>query len=221
MRPITIFLAVALATLPSYSMAQHVNWRSMEGQHRHLITGYFGVDNGSYYGLSYEYHLPRAVVPIGLGAGARVPFGDQALDDWQLGLGAQGEAWRSGDLSLGVGSGLLLRRYESPLARLYNAGLEVNVSFGLTGQKWSAVAIARYDDSSLTHIKHKLLREYYPEIRDGWYDADGGNFRFGASTGFAGRSWGAVLTTGRIFGQDFRDNPTLPFFAEIALRRGL
>jgi hypothetical protein len=221
MNHVTMLLAVALATTPSAAMAQHLNWRALDGQHRHAFAAAVGMDPVSYYSLSYEYHLPRAVIPLAFAADVRAPFGDHVLDDWQVGFGARAEPWRSGVLSLGLGAGLRIRRYETTLARLYNGGFGANVSFGATGPRWSAVAIATHESSSLTHIEHKLLKEYYPEVRDGWYDADGGIYRFGVSTGVAVWSWGATLTAGRMFGQDFRNNPGIPYFAEVVLRKGL
>jgi hypothetical protein len=220
MRPM-ILLAFALAAITSPSTAQHLPWSMTDGQHRHVVGATAGFDTGSYLGLSYAYRLPWRVIPMAITADGRAPFGSDVLDDWQLGLGVQARPWRDGVLSLEVGAGLRVRRYESSLARLHNAGFGANASFGAEWSRWSVMATATHESSSLTHIEHKLMKDYYPEVRDGWYDADAGIFRFGVSTGVAIRSWSVELTAGRMFGDDFDSDPVIPLFAAVALRKPL
>jgi hypothetical protein len=37
---------------------------------------------------------------------------------------------------------------------------------------------AGYDWSRATYIEHNTLKDYYPDIQDGWYGSTG-NFKFG------------------------------------------
>jgi hypothetical protein len=220
MTRLMMLLAIALA-LPAAAMAQHPSWRALDGQHRHTVAAAAGIDVVSYLGISYEYQAAWGPIPLAFAADVRSPFGDDVLDDWQVRVGVRAEPWRSGVLSLGLGAGLRVGQYDNTLARMHSVGSGLNVSFGATGSRWSAVAIATRESSSLTHIEHGLLREYNPGIRDGWYEADGGIYRFGVSTGVVAGSWGASLTAGRAFGRDFRNDPEIPFFAEVALRKGM
>jgi hypothetical protein len=220
MNRLMIFLALALA-VPAAAMAQHPSWRALDGEHRHTFAAATGIDVVSYLGISYEYQPAWGPIPLAFAAEVRSPFGDDVLDDWQVRIGVRAEPWRRGVLSLGLGAGLRAVQYDNTMARMHNGGAGLNVSFGATGPRWSAVAVATYENSSLTHIEHRLLKEYNPEIRDGWYDADGGIYRFGLSTGYTAGSWGATLTGGRVFGNDFRNGPEIPIFAEFSLRRGL
>lgn len=220
MRTLVTILVVALAALPSGMMAQYPNPRPISNGPRNSLTASVGADNGTWYGLSYERSGARLVVPIAYGWGVRVPFGRELVDDWQLALGARAEAFRSGAVSLDVGYRLLVQRLESPMARFYDLGTGAGVTLGASGARWSAAATATYDWSGLTHARHKLSRDYYPDIQDGWYDAEGGAFRFGAAAGYAAGSWGVTLAAGRIFGKNFEDDPTVPYFLELAVQRG-
>lgn len=221
MRPHAAVLLIALAAMPRGAGAQHTVGRPMAAEPRHQLVATVGLDNGSRYGLAYERHGLRLLVPVALGATVRMPFGHEQFDDYEVSLGARVEALQTGRFVLGVGYRLQVRRNESTLSRLYALGNGVEVAFGASGRRWSGGALASYDWASLAHIRHKLAREYYPEIRDGWYDVDGGSFRFGAAAGFQARSWGFSLVAGRIFGRNFGDNPMLPYFLELSLRKGL
>lgn len=216
-----LILLVFSILMPNSLDAQDVNWRAIDENTHHLVSAYFGADYNSYYGLSYGYVLKTDFRPVVIGTEITVPFGRETLDDWKWKTGAQAEIWNNGSLSLALKPSLILRRYESPLARMYNIGADIPLTFGFIKPKWGIVTIASYDMAISTHIKHGYLREYYPEIRDGWYGASGGNFKFGTRVHLSLSSWNAFLTLGKHYGQDFKDNPTLPFFAEFSIQRQL
>lgn len=200
--------------------AQDVNWRALE-KDKHLVTVGFGGDYSFYYGLSYGYLLGNGSVPVVAGTEFSLPFGENITDDWKWRTSLQAELWSHGNLSLSLKSSFILRRHESSLARMYNTGADVTVLAGYLKPKWGIVALANYEGTIATHIKHRLLKESYPEIKDGWYGATGGNFKLGARGNLSLKSWNAYLTIGKHFGQNFKDNPTFPFFTEIAIQRQL
>jgi hypothetical protein len=175
-----------------------------------------GADFGTNYGLSYGYKLPGSH-PIVLGAELSVPFGNQLLDDWKVRLNGQSELWHNDRLSWGIKPGIILRRYQSDAARLYNIGAEITTTFGYYRPKWGGAIEVNYDRALFTHIQHNMLRDYYPAIRDGWYGGTGGNFKFGIKANYSFKSWNIVVKTGKMYAQDFKDNPTLPFFFDIWL----
>lgn len=202
--------------------AQDVNYRAIKKDTtKHLVSAGFGGDYIFYYHISYGHIFGSGFIPIVAGTEFSVPFGEDIADDWKWRTSVQAELWNFKSLSLSLKSSFILRRYESSLARMYNTGADVTLSFGYLKPGWGIIALANYDGSIATHIKHGLSGEFYPEIRDGWYDGAGGNFKFGARANLSLKSWNSFLTLGKHFGQNFNDNPTFPFFTEITIQRQL
>jgi opacity protein-like surface antigen len=215
-----LFCVLFIITLaPFQGVAQEINWRSLSPETKHLGSINVGGDYGSYFGGSYGYQWKRGTSSIIIGHELTLPFGDDVLDDFKMKTSMQSELWRAESLSLAVKTGFIFRGYESEMASMYNVGADITLSFGYLKSRWGLEAIMNYDRSMATHIDNKLLKEYYPEIKDGWYDSSGGNFKFGIR---ANRSLGSsilFLNFGKAFGQDFEDNPTLPFYFDVSLQR--
>ncbi len=220
MKKIT-FLSLFTLFLLQNSAAQEVNWRSMNERSNHLVSLYFGADYSSYYGISYGYAVKNKYKPVVIGTEFILPFGQEMLDDWRWNLNAQTELWNNNSLSFSLKPAFVVRRYASPLATLHNTAVALSANFGYVKPKGGIVAVLHYDKTIATHINHGLLKEYYPGIRDGWYSASGGNFKFGVRAHWSPGSWNAFLTLGKVYAQNFKDNPTLPFFAEISIQKKL
>lgn len=219
MKSLLFYVLFIITLIPFSGFAQEVNWRSLSSESRHLGGMNVGGDYGSYYGFSYGYLLQDDASPIILGYELTLPFGDEVVDDFKMKTSMQGEIWHSEALSFAVKSGLIVRGYESEMARMYNVGADITFTFGYLKPRWGIEALANYDRSMATYIDNKLLKEYYPEIKDGWYDSSGGNYKFGIR---ANRSLGSTivfLNFGKAFGQDFEDDPTLPFYFDLSLQR--
>ncbi len=210
---------IALLMLSTGASALDVNWRSLDKDTRYLGGIQFGADYGSYYSFSYGQKLNNGNTPVIAGYELLLPFGDTIADDYKMKASLQREFWSSGNLSFSLQGGLIFRRYESVMARFYNVGADVVSTFGYLKPNWGAELLVGYDYSMATHIKNKLLKEYYPEIKDGWYDSSGGNFKFGARFNRVFGSTTTFFNIGKAFGQDFEDNPTLPFYVELSLQR--
>lgn len=112
-----------------------------------------------------------------------------------------------------------MRNFSSEIARLFNIGADVTTNFGYSTSKWGITGSISYDRSLATHIKNDLLKEFYPEIQDGWYNSSGGNFKFGIRVNRSFKSWNTYMNIGKSFGQDFQDNPTLPFYLELSIQK--
>lgn len=69
--------------------------------------------------------------------------------------------------------------------------------------------MAGIDKAVVMHFRHGVLRDYYPEIRNGWYLPTRGNFRFGGRVHYSVGHWTVFLMTGKELDQDFRDNSTV------------
>jgi hypothetical protein len=219
MKTILFYVLFIVSLVPFQAGAQEINWRSLSSETRHVGAINFGGDYGSYFGGAYGYVLKRGESSIIFGHELTLPFGDDAVDDFKMKTSVQGEIWHSETLSFAIKSGLIFRGYESEMARMYNLGADVTLTFGYLKPRWGIEALANYDRSMATHIENKLLKEYYPEIKDGWYDSSGGNYKFGIR---GNRSFGGTvvfLNLGKAFGQDFEDDPTLPFYFDLSFQR--
>lgn len=214
----TTFLFLLLMQQPL--RAQSVNWRGTDpDSSKHLVAAMAGADYSFYYGLSYAYVLKNKWLPLVAGTEVTLPVGQQVFDDWRGRISLQSELWRTNAFSLSVRASGVIRRYGSQVASMYNTGADLTLTFGYVKPRWGIVAQAGYDRSIATHIKHGTLRDYYPEIRDGWYGSAGGNFKFGGRANFSFGTWDTFLTMGKHFGQDLHDNPTFPFFAEFSIQK--
>jgi hypothetical protein len=213
-----LILILGLTGMNYLVRAQEVNFRTLDDT-KHLITAIGGADYNTYYGISYGYVLNTRVMPLVVGGEFTLPFGNDVADDWRWKGGIQGEVLKLGNFSLVWKISGVVRRYESELSRIYSFGSDLVVNAGYFGPRWSLVGIAGMDKAIATHIRHDLLKEYYPNIRDGWYVPTGGNFRFGARVQYSVKTWNAFLSAGKIYGQNFKDNPTLPFFLEVSLQK--
>jgi hypothetical protein len=213
-----ITLSTGIALIPN-AFSQEINWRGIDTNTRHFISGNFGADYSSYYGASYAYRITNKVLPLVVGSEYNISFGKQLVDDWKSKTSIQTELWHSNRFSLGLKSGFIVRRFDSEMARLVNLGADVTTVFAYSKPKWGIGVLANYDRSMSTHIRNKLLKEYYSGIVDGWYNTHGGNFKFGIRANYTIGQWNAFLNLGKAYGQNFKDNPTLPFYADISIQR--
>lgn len=211
------FLFIGIFTILSFVKlySQDLNWWQLRDQQQnHFIAAKFSADYGTVAGLSYGLRLPGKAVTF-LAADFSSPFGKDLLDDWKMRLSLQRELWHSGHLSLGVKPGLLLRRFDSNIARLFNTGVDLTASLGYYSVKWTLAADAHYDQTLMTNVKHHSLQEFYPGIYNGWFGATGGNFKFGGQVAYSFGGNMLSLKLGKAFAKNFQDNPTLPFYFDL------
>lgn len=213
-----ILLGLLVLTFAT-SHAQDINWRALNNTPAHLVALQLGADYGTYYGITYGYAFQKGALPLAVGADFSLPFGDQLADDWKLNLNVQAELWHSNAWSLTVKPELTLRRYASDIATVFNVGAGATAVFGLVKPRWGIVGEANYNAALASNIRHDRLKEYYPDIRDGWYGNTGGNFQFGLRAQYTIHTWSAFLKLGKTYAQDFKDNPTLPFYFNLAVQK--
>ena len=211
---ILLLITVAIST----TQAQDVNFRALNSS-KHLISAHARVDVATNYGFSYGYIFRNRLTPIVIGTEFTVPFGNEILDDWKWKTSIQAEVYKWRNFSVVFKPAFSWRRFETPLAIMQNFRADLSLTAGYSTTTWGLMAVAGFDKSIATRIKHGLLADYYPGIKDGWYGQGGGNFRFAARAHVTVNSWGAFLTAGKQFGQDFEDNPTIPFYTELSLQK--
>lgn len=214
----TIYSIILLTVLFVTANAQEINYRALSDA-RHLVSAHLNIDYGTYYGVSYGYVIKTKFSPVIFGTEFTQPFGDEMLDDWKWKTSVQAEVFRHNHLSVVLKPAFVWKHYESPLATIQNFGADVALNVGFVKRSWGVVAIADYDKYITTRLKHHLLKDYYPGIKDGWFDQSGGNFKFGLRVQKNIGTWNAFLTAGKHFGADFADDPTLPFYAEFSVQK--
>jgi|SRR6187399_1456315 len=212
----SILFLFMLLNIPFLAKAQEINWRNLDSASRHVVAVHIGADFGTVYGISYGYQLPFKH-PVLLGAAISVPFGKKFMDDYKVTASVQTEILHSNSFSFAIKPGMSMRRYHSDVASLYNVGAEITTTLGYYKNNWGVAVEANYDRSCATYVEHKTLKEYYPGILDGWYGSTGGNFKFGIKGNYWMKTTGIAFKAGKIYGQDFMDNPTLPFYSELSL----
>jgi hypothetical protein len=201
------------------AFAQEVAYRRMNDQTRHLISLNFGADHSMNAGVSYGYVLKNRFTPVIIGTELTVPSGRSALlDDWKWRTALQAELWKNNHFSFALKPGFIIRRNESAVAKMCNIGADLTLTFGYVRPKWGIAALVNYDHSFATHVRFGVMKTYYPGIRDGWYGSGGGNFKFGIRAHYSVKSVNLFLTAGKQLGQNFKDNPVLPFFGQLTLQ---
>ncbi len=219
MRTLRITISALCFCIAFAIQAQEVNWNNISNNSNHIIALCSGIDYSSYYGLSYGYHLNNNVLPVILGAEVNIPFGKIVLDDWILRTGIQTKIFSSRNWNGALKTNFINRHYNSDIAKIYNIGADFEVTLGYYKKIWGLAILTNYDRSIASKIQHKELRDFYPDIKDGWYNSGSGNFKFALRVNYEIRKTDVFLTIGKIYGQNFTDNPTLPFFGKFTIQK--
>jgi hypothetical protein len=210
---ITLLFAI---TLVIDLRSQEIAWFNNDQTSGHLISIHAGADIVSSFGISYGYKF-KGKIPFVIGTELTTPFGGQIMDDFQASLTAQTMFRPLNHMGISIKPSMTCRRYGSEAAVLVNISAGLGTTVGYYRDTWSIAAEAGYDHSAATLIKPRLLKEYYPESQEEWYGSTGGNFNFGLVASYWMRSTGLALKAGKTFGQNFSDNPTIPYYADFSV----
>ena len=210
-----VFIA-ALGLACNTVAGQDLHWGQLQKDQQHFIAAKFGADYATILGVAYGYRLAKTQ-PAFISAEFSAPFGTNILEDWKLRLAYQRRVWQGGDLALSLKPGMIVRTYASNIAKILNVGLELNTSLGYYRPKWFLAVEAGVDHTLASKLKQGSLKENYPGIYEGWIGSTGGNFKFGANVGHSLGKQLVSLRLGKVYARNFRDNPTLPFYFELAL----
>ncbi len=214
-----LHLTIIFSSIATGSMAQTVNWRSIQREDKHIVHLNAGWDYASTFGIGYGYKL-NSKIPLIIGTEFSVPAGKELFDDFKTKIGGQAELLRHKHFSATVKIQGILRRYQSEFARLSNFGSEFSTVFGYYKSRWYAAAEFGFDKSVVTHIRHSsMMEENYPEIQSGWYIPTGGNFFYGLQLGYSIAKCDLYLKTGKTVTQDFRTTPSIPLYLQLGLNK--
>lgn len=201
------------------SFSQNLNWRSITKEQKHLVSLNIGLDYGTTIGIAYGYKL-NTKLPLVLNTEFSIPFGQEIFDDFKTKIGAQAEIIKIGHFSTTLKANGVFRRYENTMARFLNFGSEFSALAGFYKPKWYAAGELGFDKAITTHVKHsELAQQYYPDIKNGWYVPTGGNFFYGLQSGFSFKKNDLTLKLGKIIQEDFKTEPTIPFYFQLGFNR--
>jgi len=216
---IIISIVLLLALKVSNANAQEINWSEVSAGKKHFVTLNLGADYSTYYGLKYGYRIGNARLPLILDAEFSVPFGENVFDDWNARMGLQSKVWSHNNLWWSLRASVITRKFESEVADIMNFGSSLTSLFAYQKPKWGIAAEFNYERSEVSRIEHRLLKDYYPEITDGWYNTGGGNLKMGLQAHVNVKTVNVFMHLGKTYGQDFKDNPTLPYYAKLGINK--
>lgn len=212
-------LIVILTLIVNNTFSQNINWQNFTKKHKHIVSVNIGLDYGTTVGVGYGYKL-NSKLPIVLNAEYTMPFGEKVFDDFKTKIGVQIEVFEISNFSTTVKAHGVFRRFENDNARFLNFGSDFSVISGYYKPKWYIAGEFGFDKAIVTHIKHgDVMREYFPEIKSGWYIPTGGNFNYGIQSGFSFGRNDLNIKIGKLIAQDFKTTPTFPFCFQFSINR--
>jgi hypothetical protein len=213
---ITALIIVTAATNVSFS--QNVNWRSIRGDQQTLLQFNFGYDYGTTAQMSYSRVIPL-FKPATVGLDFSFPMGDNLLDDFKVRLGGQIEVLEIGGFSATVRIASIFRRYQSEMVRIESFGSEFALVAGYYAPTWSLGGEFGFDKAITSRLTHSgIMKEMYPQIKDGWYVPTGGHYFYGIQ---GGKTIGETLDLSLRFGQTSAqaddENAVIPLYFQLGL----
>lgn len=214
-----IFLGFAFLYFTNTLRGQTINWRSFQGDQRHIVSLYAGYDYSFAIGAGYGYQWKRSR-PVVLNVEYSMPSGQILLDDLKSKIGIQTELVHLGSFAATTRLSAVFRRYENELARISGFGSEWAVAAGYYRSHWFLAGECAMDKAIATKIKHSdLARENFPDIQNGWFVPTAGNFSYGLQIGGSIKKMDIFLRIGKVLTQNFKSTPTIPAYFQVGLNR--
>jgi hypothetical protein len=215
-----LIITILLTLLSNNVNAQNINWRAFNQEQKHIIGINTGLDFGVTYGVNYGRKL-NSKLPMVLNSEFSFPSGNKVLEDFKVKMGVQFEVIHAGNFSATLKVNGIFRRFENDYARLLNFGSEFAGVAGYYKPRWYVAGEISFDKAIVTHIKHlPAALENNPDLTTGWYIPTGGNFAYGIQSGLIlGQKNDLNLKIGRVINQNFKTEPTLPFYFQIGYNR--
>ena len=215
-----LIITILLYLLSTKLNAQNINWRMFNQAQKHLI----GISTGLDYGLTYGIHYGRKLntkLPMVINGEFSLPSGNKVLEDFKVKMGVQFEVIHSGNFSTTLKVNGIFRRFENDYARMLNFGSEFAGVMGYYKSRWYVAGEISFDKAIITYIKHlPAALENNPDLTTGWYIPTGGNFAYGIQTGLVlSQKNDLNLKIGRVINQDFKTEPTIPFYFQLGYNR--
>jgi hypothetical protein len=216
----TLIITILIYLISNTLNAQNINWRAFNQEQKHTIGINTGLDFGVTYGVNYGRKL-NTKLPMVLNGEFSFPSGNKVLEDFKVKMGVQCEVIHAGNFSATLKVNGIFRRFENDYARLLNFGSEFAGVAGYYKPRWYVSGELSFDKAIVTHIKHlPAALENNPDLTTGWYIPTGGNFAHGIQSGLTlGQKNDLNLKIGRVISQNFKTEPTLPFYFQLGFNR--
>lgn len=199
--------------------AQTINWESLKPEQKHMINLNTGIDYATSFGLGYGYQL-KFKLPVVLQAQVSIPAGENLVDDFKSKVGGQVRVYKTGNFSAAVLVYGNFRGYKSDLVKMQSFGSEFTGVFGYYKRNWFTAAEFGFDKAIATHIKNSdLLKDYFPEVQDGWYVPTGGNFNAGIQSGFTIKTFDVYAKGGLMWDQYFKKSAYVPYYLQLGVNK--
>jgi hypothetical protein len=213
-------IAVAIILLTAgTTIAQNINWRSLEASQKHVINVNVGIDNSASFGIGYGWMFSTKL-PLMLNTEFSLPSGKNLIDDFKLKIGGQSEVLKLGNFSATVKAFGIIRRYQSEFVRLWNFGSEFSAVTGYYKPRWHVAGEFGFDKAISTHVANSdELKKYYPTIRDGWYVPTGGNYFYGIQSGLSFKKMDTNIRIGKTIAQGFETSALFPYYLQVGVNR--
>ena len=213
-----IIAALLFITIIEGNFAQNLNWRALNPEQPNMVYLNIGYDFGMTTQIGYSRSL-KAFKPISLLADYSFPMGENVFDDLKIRLGGQIELYEINGFSVSTKLLANIRRHETDLVRMAGFGTELSLVAGYYKPGWFVAGEFGLDKSIITNLEHSdIMKEKYPEIKDGWYIPSGGNYFYGIQ---AGKSLGNTMELSLRFGftdaQGKDEDSLLPYYGQIGL----
>lgn len=212
----TAVAILSCIAVPVNSLTQTINWQSLDKRDKHIININSGYEYALDFGVGYGYQF-NSKMPVLLNLEYSFPSGKNVTDDFKSKTGVKIRLYQIKNIQFSVAINGIYRRYETNFVRMKNFGSDLSGTVGYYRSKWFIAGEFGFDKAIVTNIKHsQSYRDVFPDVTDGWYSPPaGGNFYYGLQTGFSFKQHDLYIKAGKIITQDFKTEPTVPFFAQI------
>lgn len=211
--------ACAVFLLSTAALAQTMNWQSISPDQKHIIQVHAALDYSTSFGAGYGYQI-KSKLPLILSTQLSIPAGDQFMDDFKSKLGGQVRVYAYKSFMASVSVYANFRAHQTDLVKLQSFGSELTGVAGFYKSRWFAAAEFGFDKAIATHIKHRdQMKQYYPDVQDGWYVPTAGNFNYGIQGGCTFSTYDVTLRIGKLTDQNFQTTANLPYYLQIGANK--
>lgn len=215
----TIFATIALLGMAATACAQNINPQAFNTEQKNVIYFQAGWDYGLTFGAGYGRKF-NLILPVWANIEYSFPAGERVFDDFKTKVGVQVEMFNSGGFAATAKVYSPIRRYENSLVSLFSFGGEVSGVAGFYKRNWFVAGEFGFDKAIATHLKHsESALEDNPGLQSGWYVPTGGNWFYGLQTGFSFGANDISMKAGKVVSQGFKNEPFIPYFAQLAYQR--
>lgn len=208
---------VLLLSTQITSIAQTVNWASLNENQKHIINVNAGWDFGATLGAGYGYVF-QGKFPTILNGTFSIPSGSNKLDDFKTALSLKTRLYKAGSFQASVQAQGIFRQLTTSLVKMNDFGSFFSGTAGYYRPRWFAAAEFGFDKAVTTRIRStQVMRDNYPGTTDGWYVPTGGNFIYGIQAGVSISRVDATLRLGQTVDQTFRASAVVPKYVQLGI----